>query len=447
MARKKTTIDGSSNIVFTEKGSDDLSQLLGQAFDRLVKEQFGHTIAPSPIVTPTGIVHLDYLLGGGLVSSKPIMMSSTPESGKSTFCFQFSNRFINTHPNGVVVYLDIEGAGNPTEGTDSFKMSRIDSFGLNNTRFQYQPVILDINGVFDLFEKLSEIKQAFEEKTSKDFNVLIIWDSLSATRSSKTDASTDVNQIIGYKARELTWKLEKYSPLIAFKRFSFIIVDQVRANLKLDIYAPKERSVGTFSDYRAATNINSLNHMTGQWLYFSKKKNIDVSDGYGNIDGWEISVKTEKNKYAPSQCEIMCIFDKNTGISPFWSHFKFISDLTPTENKMFKKNANKLNYPLCIRQAGAYYWLQIQDPDNLKTVLYKSEKFYKRDLEKIYNDNNEFKQWFDYAVSISAETRILNGMFKSINVNADNEDDAPNDSVDEFIPDFEDSDDSGPDLI
>ena len=453
MARKKTATDKvtSSNNTYEDSASLELSQSLGDAFGQIIKRDFGQYVAPPPVVTPTGIVPLDYLLGGGIVSSKPTMISSTPETGKSTFCFQFSKIFQQQHENGVVVYLDIEGAGNLNQkGEDSITttVSRIDSFGLNNRSFQYQPVILTIGGVFDLIEKLAAIKQAFEEKLNKEFVVMVIWDSLSATRSGKTDEVEDVNSQIGYKARELTFKLEKFSPVISFKRITFIVVDQVRANLKMALdgpYKAAEKSVGMFNDYRAATSINSLNHLTGQWLYFSKKKAITVADGMG-LDGWEVNITTEKNKYAPSQYTITCIFDKINGFDKFWSEYRFLSELCPSENKIYKKSERKLKYPLTIKQSGTKVKLMVFDEEATDSVLYESVPIYRKDIKRFYETNDEFKQWFDYAVETSAKNRIVGGLFKSQGSDF-NDDEEPDDNVTEGIniptaTDYEEYDDS-----
>jgi len=82
MARKKTVDSASqSNATFANLAESDLSEKLGEAFSAIIKRDFGQYLAPSPIVTPTGIKTLDYLLGGGIVSSKPVMISSTPETG------------------------------------------------------------------------------------------------------------------------------------------------------------------------------------------------------------------------------------------------------------------------------------------------------------------------------------------------------------------------------
>lgn len=414
MARKKQVVSTAANTIFTPNTDENLTKALGDAFNQIIQRDFGHLIAPPPIITPTGIVPLDYLLGGGIVSSKPVMISSTPETGKSTFCFQFSKIFQETHKNGVIVYIDIEAAGNAADSNHEGHINRIETFGLDTKTFQYQPVVLDILGVFDLIEKLSIIKQKFEDQLQKEFFVLIVWDSLASTRASKTDDVEGPNNMIGFKARELTFNLEKHGPTILFKRMTLLIVDQVRANLKSAIdgpYSPKENTVGVFNDFRAATSIQSLNHITGQWLYFSKKKNINFNDNMG-IDGWEINVFTEKNKNAPSHYAITCVFDKIHGFDKFWTEYNFISDLCPSEAKLYKKSEVYLKYPLCIVSSGAYNTLKVVDPNNHKNVLYKSDSFYKKDAKKLYETNQEFHDWFDYAVNASSYYRIVEGLFQ-----------------------------------
>lgn len=87
MARKKVSDNSmSSNATFSELADTELSEKLGEAFGTIIKRDFGQFVAPPPIMTPTGIKPLDYLLGGGLASSKPIMISSTPETGLKLAC-------------------------------------------------------------------------------------------------------------------------------------------------------------------------------------------------------------------------------------------------------------------------------------------------------------------------------------------------------------------------
>jgi predicted ATP-dependent serine protease len=181
----------------SEKSITEQADVLGKLFERTISTKFGTKRSPEPLIMSTGITHLDALLGGGLISSGPVMISSTPESGKSTFAYQMSSMFHNTFENGIIVYIDIEGSGSSQTSTD-YKMSRIDTFGLANThRFRYEPIVLNIKEFFDLIGQLVEQKLIVEKKTGKEFYVLIIWDSVAATRSSKTDLAEDHNKIIG----------------------------------------------------------------------------------------------------------------------------------------------------------------------------------------------------------------------------------------------------------
>jgi len=85
LARKKTSVENNNNT-FENLADEGLSGKLGEAFSLIIKRDFGQFVAPQPIVTPTGIVPLDYLLGGGIVSSKPVLISSTPETGCRLAC-------------------------------------------------------------------------------------------------------------------------------------------------------------------------------------------------------------------------------------------------------------------------------------------------------------------------------------------------------------------------
>ena len=167
---------------------------------------------------------------------------------KSTFAFQFSKIFQTTYRNSVVVYLDIEGAANKAEGNE-FQKSRIEIFDMDGKRFRYEHVVMDIMKIFELIDTLVKVKQTLENKVNKEFFVLIVLDSLAATPCSKTESAEDVNKIIGVKARQLSFCLDKYASIFTYNRISFVTIDQVRANIQIDgNYAPKEKSVGIFKD-------------------------------------------------------------------------------------------------------------------------------------------------------------------------------------------------------
>jgi len=397
-----------------EEAPINFAEKLGQAFEHVITTTYGFARAPKPYITPTGIQHLDALLGGGIVSSSPIVLSSTPETGKSTFAFQFAKTFQTLYQNSIIVYLDVEGAANASGSTKvdgSFNnSSRIQILAIDEKRFRYEPIIIDIYGFFDMIVSLVDIKKAFEEKLQKEFKIMIVWDSIAATPCSKLSEVTDPNKIIGLKARQLSFCIEKYAPLLAYNRITFLTIDQVRANLQLEgQYVAKEKSVGTWNDYKAASSIIAFNHRVGQWLFLSRKAAINPSDGMG-ITGWFMNITTEKNKIAPSQESVTCVFDKRTGLHKFWSEYIFVSEMTRSELKYFKEEKN-LIYPLAIRKTGPQVYLEFIDPVT-KNVQYTSDKFYRKNAFDKYQSDEAFKNAFDYIVSTSVEQRITNGLFQ-----------------------------------
>lgn len=329
---------------------------------------------------------------------------------KSTIAYQFSKSFTEIYDNGLIVFLDIEGSGN-VEKSDQFKISRVESFGLDARKFKYEPLLLNVMQVFELIEKLIEAKNAFEQKTGKEFFVGVVWDSIPSTPSDKAEAAEDVNKVIGLRARQLSFCLEKYNPMLKLNKISMIAIDQVRADIKIDgPYAAQEKSVGNFKNMKTATNIYALQHNVQQWLFFSKKAEITETEGMG-INGWYLDVFTEKNKLAPSKFWVTCVFDTMNGIDKFWSEYVFLAEPTPTENKVFVRKNKKLPFPLCITKSGNQVQLNVKNPDD-PSIEYKSQNFFRRDAKKKYETDSEFKQWFDYAVDMSVYHRIRKGVFK-----------------------------------
>ena len=414
----------------------DFAEKLGTAFEHVLTTTYGYARAPKPYITPFGIQHLDALLGGGIISSAPVVLSSTPETGKSTFAFQFAKTFQTLYPNSIIVYLDVEGSANASGSVDADGIannaSRMQIFCIDEKRFRYEPIIIDIYGFFNMIESLVNIKKAFEEKLQKEFKIMIVWDSIAATPCSKLAEVDDPNRIIGLRARQLSFCIEKYAPLLAYNRITFLTIDQVRANLQLEgQYVAKEKSVGTWNDYKAASSIIAFNHKVGQWLFLSRKAAINPSDGMG-ITGWYLGVYTEKNKIAPSQESITCVFDKRTGLHKFWSEYTFMAEMTRSELKYFKEEKN-LRYPLAMRKSGPQVYLEFLDPTTGNSQ-YTSEKFFRKNALEKYNTDETFKNAFDYVMSISVEQRITNGLFQLRNTGALEVSDALDEVLDDIVP-------------
>jgi RecA/RadA recombinase len=256
-----------------------------------------------------------------------------------------------------------------------------------------------------------EIKRALDESKKKEYLICFIWDSLASTPSSKDADAEDPDKVIGFRARELSFLIHKFKPLLALNRITFIIIDQVRSNLKISKgpYAKaEEKSVGQFSDeFKTATNVVAFQHALKQWLFLSKGTTLKPNEGFG-VDGWEINIHTEKNKVVPSQYSIKVVFDKKFGMIPLFSEYLFLSDMTKSEVKFTKNDATKLAFPLAIKTVGNSKVVEIVNPKTGE--VYTSDKFTERKLWEKYNSDSKFKKLFDYAVDVSVQERINKGL-------------------------------------
>jgi RecA/RadA recombinase len=383
---------------------------LTAAFDAVLVQKFGQIIPPIPYSTPFGVRTLDCLLGGGLSSSLPVCVSSTPESGKSTFAFQFCSQFLRENEDAVAVYLDIENAAASVQ--DKGGSSRIVDFGIETSRFMYKPIVANLEQVFNILEDLVSVKKRLEEATKREFRLLFVWDSIASTSSSKDSEAEDVNKVIGFKARELTFLISKYKPLFAMNRVTMIIIDQIRANMKIDgPYAKSEKSVGEFADYKAASNITSLHHAYSQWLFLSKGSRLSPNEPMG-VDGWILNIHIEKNKNTQSGYSVSVLFDKKYGIIPILSEYYFLSNMTPWEQRITKKAESKLIYPLLASGDAKSKQINLVNPDTGEIIV-RSDRFSERNLIEKYNTDADFRKIFDAAVNMSVEQRIKKGMLRS----------------------------------
>lgn len=210
----------------------------------------------------------------------------------------------------------------------------------------------------------------------------------------------------------MTFNLSKIKTDISMERVTFILIDQVRANMKIESRfqaATNEKGVGDFGNYKSATAVSALQHNLRQWIWISKGKKLKPADPLG-VDGWVMHVYTEKNKLAPSQFYVPLVFDKKWGVIPFYSEYMFLSEKTKTELRYWP-NPKKLVYPFSIVTSANSKKLVVVDPIT-SNILYDSGKVMERKIMDRYRTDQEFHYWFDKAVDISIEQRIKSALFR-----------------------------------
>lgn len=172
----------------------DFAAIVKQGFERILMDHYSSTVPPAPLITPMGIKHLDAILGGGITSSSYVFLSSTPETGKSTTAMQICAIFQRMYSNAVCVYLDAESAAG---GTSPDIEDRINTFGINKDKFMYIPTVMNVHQIFECISKFVQLKHGVVEKTKQPCNVIVVWDSIASTPSSKDMEAEDVNSTIG----------------------------------------------------------------------------------------------------------------------------------------------------------------------------------------------------------------------------------------------------------
>lgn len=394
-----------------QPNSENYSSRLKNYFDSIIEKEFADLIPPPSIVTPFGIRTFDTILGGGIASSLITAFSSAPETGKSTLAFQFISNFLKTHERSVVVYIDIEGASSIK--TAKYTEDRLTTFNIDQSRVTYVAMPLDLLGVFELIKKVIAGKKLLDEKTGKIHNLLIVWDSIAATTSSKDLNTTDPNEVIGFKARELTHHIGRLKIELQLGQITFITIDQIRSNIKITskFQVQGDKGVGEFStNYKAATSVNAFQHAVRQWVYLSRGPKLTVNDPLG-VDGFILNVVLEKNKLAPSKITIPLVFDKKFGAIPALSEYLFISSHTSFEKKVFKTESSlKKLYPPLVQSSGNSKIISIVDT-NTGEVIESTDKFLEKHFLKNYFTNSKFKEIFDKAVDISIQERIVKTFF------------------------------------
>ena len=424
MARKKKVMsneDETNKKQLTSMDEEKITKDIMSSISSFMKEKFGAFQPPNSFITPFGIKHLDAIIGGGFSSQSTICLTSTPETGKSTIAYQFCKIFLDKYKTGMVIFLDIENVGGEKDddNDENHIMTRAELYGLNETgRFHYEKGVYDRINIFDpinsFIEKVSDANKNLEKNKIK---LLVVLDSIASLPPANIDAVEKTASITGQKSAQIQLTLDKLKAPIALNDVTFLVIVQVRSNMKIDnkFSKPDEKSVGSFGNLKSATASTAFHHRIGQWLMLSKKEEISLAENIG-VDGWKINIFTEKNKSTASRFQVTCIFDKIHGLDKFWSEYEFLSEFTPTEKRLFTKTTNNKSIDpfmnLCIETSGGYSRLNIIDPDT-KKILYQSPKgFYKKNAKNMYNDDPEFKKWFDFAVDFSVNKRIFEGLFR-----------------------------------
>lgn len=213
-------------------------------------------------VISTGILSLDLALGiGGLPVGKIYEIYGQESSGKTTLSLIIASQF-QKHGK-TVAFLDAE---------NSFDVSWAETLGIDTKSF----FVADVDSLEDAFKKIE-----FFMKNGVDF---VILDSIAAPPTVSQVNADFTDSMMGVRARVISMALSKLMPIIRKSKSSLLFVNQIRE--KMVAYGNPEVTPGG----RALKFFASIRMST-------RKKLIEDEDEI--FVGDEITVKIEKNKFAP----------------------------------------------------------------------------------------------------------------------------------------------------
>jgi recombination protein RecA len=244
-----------------------------------------------PLTSP----NLSHILGGGIPIGRIIELYGPESTGKSSIASYLSGQvqkyfFESKNRNGVVAYIDVEHAFDPS-------FAAMLGFDVQQSIFS-QP---------DYGEQALNIAKGLAESGEIDF---IVVDSVAAL-TPKAEVEGDMEDVqMGAMARMMGKGLRKLSSIASEKECTFLFINQVRDK------------IGGFS-----LNPNSQPSTTpgGNALKFFSSIRLEVRrkdwiGGYDQPKGIEIMVTSKKNKTAPPMHKhiLSLLFDSGFDTDSEW---------------------------------------------------------------------------------------------------------------------------------
>jgi len=305
-------------------------------------------------IIPVGIDLLDTILGGGLAVGALNMICGQPGSGKSMLAFQALG-------NAQVIYKGklVSGVLDSEEATTTIRLRNL---GVKNPLVKpYNKITVE--KVFKFIEGLCLFK---EKKKIIDTPSMTIWDSIANTLSNKELEAEDPNSVIGYKARLLSLLIPKYISKCSEYNICFVAVNQLRDDIQIGMF-PNAKNLKFLTQGKTLPGGNVLMYNSFH-LIEMKVGAVLKKEKYG-FDGVITKVKCVKNKLFPPNIEIDLLGTFVSGFSNFWTNFNLLSK----EKRL---------------STGAWNYL----------VTLPEKKFRTKDAEKLYNEDEKFKEMFDISV-------------------------------------------------
>lgn len=289
-------------------------------------------------------------------------------SGKSTLLLQIANNFIKD-TEGYIIYYDAEN----TQTTE-----RVKSLGIELNKIKIIKQNTTVENYYRLVNRIAEVrekqKEQFGEKYIMENPIVVIVDSLSAMASEREIAAdTDINSAMGTTAKLHSQLLKAQTNKLFKYNITVLGILQTRDNLQIGPMSKPKDLLYVKQDISLSGG-KALPFFSFYLFAMRTKKILDESYG---IVGNEVELNLAKSKTSAANKPVTLVFRPTTGFSELWTSFKIMIDQK------------------VISIAGAY-----------KSLPGYDKKFYTKDLENLYNTDENFRVAFDKAAKETVKQYI-----------------------------------------
>ena len=292
-------------------------------------------------------------------------------SGKSTILLQMAYSFIKNNE-GQIIYYD-------GESTLVGSKDRITKLGIDEKRVKIIQQDTTVENYYRLVNRICNIRGKQLEQYGEEYimknPIIVIVDSFTALATEREiDSGTDINSALGTEAKLHSRLLKQQINLLFKYNITVLGIAQTRDTIQIGPTPKAKELLYTKQDISIGGG-NSLKFYSFYLVGMRTKKKLDES--FGKDGGVEVELTLIKSKTSPAGKPITLIFFPTTGFSNLWTNFKIMQD-------------SKV-----ITNAGAY-----------KAIPGYEKKFFTRDLETLYNTDEEFRLNFDKQAKETLKTYI-----------------------------------------
>lgn len=292
-------------------------------------------------------------------------------SGKSTLLFQMAYNFIKDTESGVIFYYD---------GEKTMTQERIEKLKIDNKRVKVFKQDTTIENYYKMVQRIADVRSREKDAKGEEYimnnPVIVIVDSFNALSSERElDAGTDINSAMGVTAKMHSVLLKTQIELLFKYNITVLGILQVRDELQIGP-TPKAKTLLYTKQGESLSGGRAIPYYSFYLGSMKTKKKLDESYG---IDGIEVEFTMVKSKTSAANKPITMVFFPVTGYSNLWTNYRILIETKG------------------ITAAGAY-----------KKLPGYEKNWYTRDLEKLYNTDEEFRIAFDNCAREKLTTYIDN---------------------------------------